>query len=65
MTGVWLLSAEETLTEEMRWVCLLSVDTAMCEFFANDDLVAVYGINDTEEGVPDYPNGWGSVVRGV
>lgn len=29
------------------------------EFFANDDLVAVYGINDTEEGVPDYPNGWG------
>lgn len=29
------------------------------EFFADDDLVAVYGINDTEEGVPDYPNGWG------
>lgn len=28
------------------------------EFFAEDDLVAVYGINDTEEGVPDYPNGW-------
>lgn len=28
------------------------------EFFADDDLVAVYGINDTEEGVPDYPNGW-------
>lgn len=29
------------------------------EFFADDDLVAVYGINDTEEGAPDYPNGWG------
>lgn len=28
------------------------------EFFADDDLVAVYGINDSEEGVPDYPNGW-------
>lgn len=28
------------------------------EFFAKDDLVAVYGINDTESGVPDYPDGW-------
>ena len=28
------------------------------EFFANDDLVAVYGINDTEIGAPMYPNGW-------
>ncbi len=28
------------------------------EFFAKDDLVAVFGINDTEMGVPDYPNGW-------
>ena len=28
------------------------------EFFADDDLVAVYGINDTEIGAPMYPNGW-------
>jgi NadR type nicotinamide-nucleotide adenylyltransferase len=28
------------------------------EFFSNDDLVAVYGINDTESEVPDYPHGW-------
>ena len=28
------------------------------EFFADDDLVAVYGINDTELGAPMYPNGW-------
>lgn len=28
------------------------------EFFANDDLVAVYGINDTEIGAAEYPNGW-------
>lgn len=28
------------------------------EFFAKDDLVAVYGINDTESGIPDYPHGW-------
>ena len=28
------------------------------EFFANDDLVAVYAINDTEIGAPMYPNGW-------
>ena len=28
------------------------------EFFAKDDLVAVYGINDTEMGIPDYPHGW-------
>ena len=28
------------------------------EFFADDDLVAVYGINDTELGIEAYPNGW-------
>lgn len=28
------------------------------EFFKNDDLVAVYAINDTESGIPNYPNGW-------
>ena len=28
------------------------------EFFADDDLVAVYGINDSELGIENYPNGW-------
>lgn len=28
------------------------------EFFADDDLVAVYAINDTEMGFPPYPDGW-------
>lgn len=28
------------------------------EFFADDDLVAVYAINDTELGLSAYPNGW-------
>lgn len=28
------------------------------EFFADDDLVAVYAINDTEIGIDSYPNGW-------
>lgn len=28
------------------------------EFFAKDDLVAVYSINDTELGLSSYPNGW-------
>lgn len=28
------------------------------EFFADDDLVAVYAINDTEIGANKYPNGW-------
>lgn len=28
------------------------------EFFADDDLVAVYSINDTEIGADVYPNGW-------
>lgn len=28
------------------------------ELFADDDLVAVYAINDTEIGADNYPNGW-------
>lgn len=28
------------------------------EFFADDELVAVYGVNDTEIGAAPYPNGW-------
>lgn len=28
------------------------------EFFADDDLVSVYAINDTELGIARYPNGW-------
>lgn len=28
------------------------------EFFADDELVAVYSINDTELGIGTYPNGW-------
>ena len=28
------------------------------EFFSDDDLVAVYAINDTELGLANYPNGW-------
>ena len=28
------------------------------EFFADDDLVSVYPIDETERGIPAYPNGW-------
>ena len=28
------------------------------EFFADDDLVAVYPIDETEKNIPEYPNGW-------
>lgn len=28
------------------------------EFFADDELVSVYSINDTEIGIANYPNGW-------
>lgn len=28
------------------------------EFFTDDELVAVYSINDTELGIKDYPEGW-------
>lgn len=33
------------------------------EFFADDDLVAVYAINDTESMRPNYPNGWDSWMQ--
>lgn len=33
------------------------------EFFADDDLVAVYAINDTESMRPNYPNGWESWMK--
>lgn len=33
------------------------------EFFADDDLVAVYAINDTEIGIANYPNGWPGWMR--
>lgn len=33
------------------------------EFFADDDLVAVYAINDTESMRPNYPNGWESWIK--
>lgn len=33
------------------------------EFFADDDLVAVYAINDTEDMRPQYPNGWDSWMK--
>ena len=29
------------------------------EFFSDDELVAVYGINETEISADEYPNGWG------
>lgn len=33
------------------------------EFFADDDLVAVYSINDTELGLEEYPNGWNGWMK--
>ena len=33
------------------------------EFFADDDLVAVYAINDTEIGIDKYPDGWNGWFR--
>lgn len=33
------------------------------EFFADDDLVAVYAINDSESMRPNYPNGWDSWMK--
>lgn len=33
------------------------------EFFSDDDLVAVYAINDTEIGIDNYPNGWNGWMR--
>jgi NadR type nicotinamide-nucleotide adenylyltransferase len=32
------------------------------EFFADDDLVAVYPINETELGIEPYPNGWSKFI---
>ena len=33
------------------------------EFFADDELVAVYAINDSEIGIANYPNGWEGWLR--
>ena len=33
------------------------------EFFADDDLVAVYSINDSEIGISQYPDGWDGWMR--
>ena len=35
------------------------------EFFADDDLVAVYPINETELGIEAYPNGWKKFIAEV
>ena len=35
------------------------------EFFADDDLVAVYPINETELGIEAYPNGWNKFLNEV
>ena len=35
------------------------------EFFADDDLVAVYPINETELDIEPYPNGWGKFMAEV
>lgn len=35
------------------------------EFFADDDLVAVYGIDETELGIESYPNGWDKFIGEV
>lgn len=32
------------------------------EFFADDDLVAVYPVNETELGIESYPNGWDKFI---
>lgn len=35
------------------------------EFFTDDDLVAVYTINETELEIEEYPNGWDKFIKGV
>jgi NadR type nicotinamide-nucleotide adenylyltransferase len=35
------------------------------EFFADDDLVAVYPIDETELDIPPYPNGWEKFINEV
>lgn len=35
------------------------------EFFADDDLVAVYAVDETELGIPAYPDGWEGFMTAV
>lgn len=35
------------------------------EFFADDDLVSVYPINESELGIEAYPNGWDNFIKEV
>ncbi len=35
------------------------------EFFADDDLVSVYAIDETELGIEPYPNGWNKFIKEV
>ena len=35
------------------------------EFFADDDLVAVYPIDETELNIPAYPNGWDKFIEEI
>ena len=35
------------------------------EFFADDDLVSVYAIDETELGIEPYPNGWNKFIQEV
>ena len=35
------------------------------DLFAKDPLVAVYGINESELGIPDYPNGWDTYLEEI
>lgn len=35
------------------------------EFFADDDLVAVYPIDETELGIEPYPNGWNKFIEEI
>lgn len=35
------------------------------EYFADDDLVAVYAIDETELGIEEYPNGWNKFITEV
>lgn len=35
------------------------------EFFADDDLVAVYPVDETELGIEQYPNGWDKFLKEV
>lgn len=35
------------------------------EFFADDDLVSVYAIDESELNIPEYPNGWRSYMNEV